>query len=95
MMQPKTRGWVIVLICTIVFSSFYFNSGLRKTLARRKEIRETHKMLEKVSGDIDRLRKDIKRLKEHPESYEIYVRRELGYLKPGEKEIRFIKPKER
>jgi len=36
-------------------------------------------------------RAEIDRLQNHPASYENLVRKELGYLRPGEKEARFIK----
>jgi cell division protein FtsB len=88
-MTTETRLWIIVIVVTGVVASFLFSSGLRNTISRRHSIRQLKSEIASVSQEIELVREEIRQLKDNPQAYEILIRRELGYLKPGEKEIRF------
>lgn len=70
--------------------SFIFSDSVRNTLVRQKAIRAAEKELAQLNKEADDTRDKISRLETNPSAYEIQVRKELGYLKPGEKEARFI-----
>lgn len=74
----------------LVVGSFLFNSGFRETIQRRKAIRDAQAELNSVQVQMAKLKEEIKFIKKNPRGYEELVRKELGYLKPGEKEIRFV-----
>lgn len=78
-----------------MLASFILSGSFRPTLARRQSIRSSQKELEKLSQDAQKLRAEIDRLQAHSGSYEKLVRKELGYLRPGEKEVRFVNKQER
>jgi cell division protein FtsB len=88
----KNKYVLFALIAASFFSILIFNGNLRATLARRKAIRETQKELDRVEQDIEQMKFQLASLESKPHTQEDLVRRELGYLKPGEKEIRFIQP---
>jgi cell division protein FtsB len=75
----------------LILASFVFNDSLRMTFSRRRMIGNAQTELNDLSSQLTALRQKITTLKAHPQSYEQLVRRELGYTRPGEKEIRFVK----
>jgi cell division protein FtsB len=84
------KSWVIIVIALAVVASFLFSSGFRNTISRRRLINQFKVDLNRVSQEIEGVRADIKQLKNNPQAYEVLIRKELGYLKPGEKEVRFV-----
>jgi len=88
--MTEAKLWVIVVVFLGIIASFLFSSGFRNTLSRRHSIGELSGEINSVSNEIDQVREEIRQLKSNPQAYEILIRRELGYLKPGEKEIRFV-----
>jgi cell division protein FtsB len=85
------KSWIVFAIGLLVLASFAFNESLRATIYRKRKIAEAQAELEKLSRQHADLRQRINNVKSIPESHELLVRRELGYLRPGEKEIRFVK----
>ena len=75
----------------LILASFVFNDSLRAAFSRRRMISDAQTELNSLSAQLTTLRQKISVLKGHPQSYEQLVRRELGYTRPGEKEIRFVK----
>lgn len=82
--------WKIIAILSLVAASFIFNSSLRKTFSRRKAIRETQVQIKTVTKEAEALQHKIAVLKTSATLQEKAVRSELGYLRPGEKEVRFM-----
>jgi cell division protein FtsB len=58
---------------------------------RNRMISDSQAELTSLSVQLTTLRQKIANLKTSPQIYEHLVRRELGYTRPGEKEIRFVK----
>jgi cell division protein FtsB len=48
------------------------------------------KEMDKLGLEISDTRRKIEDLEKNPRAYETLVREELNYLRPGEKEVRFI-----
>jgi hypothetical protein len=47
--------------------------------------------LAQVTKDVEKMRRQIVQVEANPHLREQLVRKELGYLRPGEKEVRFLK----
>ena len=89
-MIKKKRYWALSLFIIFLLSSFAFNQSLRDTLSRRKAIRQTQKRLLELSEESEKMRTKLVLLEKNPATTEQLIRQELGYLRPGEKEVRFI-----
>ena len=83
------RTWVWGLLFALAITSLLFNSGFKNTLARKKAIRQAERDLKTLTVEIESMKSRISRLENNPQAYEQLVRRELGYIRPGEKEVRF------
>jgi len=82
-----------ILLLVILFLAF--NQSFHATIARRKAIRKIKSEIETVDHDIKKIKEKTGLIKDNPQVTEEVVRTELGYIKSGEKDIRFInKPKE-
>lgn len=90
-MPELKKSWVALGIGLLILASFAFNESLRATIYRKRMIADAQAELEILSLQYTNLRQKINNVKSMPESHELLVRRELGYLRPGEKEIRFVK----
>lgn len=90
-MTKKT--WILISVGIAVVSSFLLSESFRHTLSRKKSLREAEKQIASLTDEINRVKTDLSRLDKEPASYETLVRRELGYLRPGEKEIKFLNRK--
>lgn len=84
------KHWKITALVLFVLLTLLFSEGFRKTVVRRHAISKTSAEYEALSTEVDALKKKIARLENDPSAVEEYVRKDLGYLRPGEKEIRFI-----
>ncbi len=82
---------MLLAIGLLILASFAFNDSLRAAFNRRRMISEAQAELDALSVQLAATRQRISNLKASPQSYEQLVRRELGYTRPGEKEIRFVK----
>ena len=80
--------------CVLLFDALVGDKGLVDMMRAREEQRTLQRTLAEALRDNDRLREDIRRLKEEPAAIEELARRELGLIKPGEKlfVIRDIEP---
>ncbi|MCB4755968.1 MAG: septum formation initiator family protein [Elusimicrobia bacterium] len=88
------RKWFFLAAVLFFLASLFFNVPLRKTIARHRAIGSAERELQQLSEEIDRKKMELARLKSSPQLVEEFVRRELGYLRPGEKEVRFLKKDE-
>ena len=86
------RHWLLLLMALLVVSLF-FNHNFRATLSRKRAIQEAQKSVAAMNDEIQLMKQKIDRLQTRSSVYEAEVRKDLGYLRPGEKEIRFIKAK--
>lgn len=89
-LSPRTI--VIALLAAGFVGFLLFNESFRNTLLRTRAIRSTQKELTKVSSDVEQMKSKIAALENNPQSREDLVRKDLGYLRPGEKEVRFYSP---
>jgi cell division protein FtsB len=82
--------------CVLLFDALVGDKGLVDMMRAREEQRTLQRTLAEALRDNDRLREDIRRLKEEPAAIEELARRELGLIKPGEKlfVIRDIEPRD-
>jgi cell division protein FtsB len=88
-MHAKKR-WLIAGGVLILVLTFLFSDGVRRTISRRRAIHVAEKELAKLTTEAQQTREKINRLETSSDAYERLVRKELGYLKPGEKEARFV-----
>jgi len=72
-----------------VVLSFLVSDSVRQTISRRRAIRASEIELSRLTQETEEARQKINGLETDPKSTERLVRKELGYLKPGEKEARF------
>ena len=88
--MPLRKHWKIAAVALLIVLSFVFSEGFRQTLVRRHAISNASAELEAISSEVTDLKKQITRLESEPDAVEEYVRKDLGYLRPGEKEVRFL-----
>jgi cell division protein FtsB len=84
------RRWVIGVLLVAMVGSFFFSESFRNTLSRRRALQKASQELDALMKESVVMRQKIARLEKDNKSYEELVRKELGYLRPGEKEIRFV-----
>jgi cell division protein FtsB len=82
---------MVLTLVGLVLASFAFSDSLHKMITRRRSIARAQAELKEVSQRVVSAREDISSLHANSQAYEPLVRKELGYLRPGEKEIRFSK----
>lgn len=70
--------------------SFLLSDSFRQVVSRRRAIHSTEMQLKEVEAKLLDTRQRLSQLQNDPDAYEALVRRELGYLRPGEKEARFL-----
>jgi len=90
MSRPNRRllWWIAGgLVVLVVFG----NQGFRQLTARFEEKRRLDKSLVSLRSEHDRLNRELNWLKQDPGYSEYLVRKNLGYVKKGEVEYRFIK----
>jgi cell division protein FtsB len=58
--------------------------GLMESMRARKQYRELAASLDAVRRENDRMREEVRRLKEDPSAIESLARKELGLIRPGE-----------
>jgi cell division protein FtsB len=93
MRERLSNQKIILILVGIGFLGFLlFNESFRNTVLRTRAIRSTQMELNKVSKEVEQMRAKIATLEHSPQAREDLVRKDLGYLRPGEKEIRFYSP---
>lgn len=84
------KNWPFVVIAVLLLS-LLFNNSFRQTISRQRMIRNARLEVDSLNLEIDATQAKIQELKTEPQQVEHLVRKELGYLRPGEKEVRIIK----
>jgi cell division protein FtsB len=92
-MARKRTLWLLIGVAGLFLASLLFNSGFRHTIGRRRAIRSAENELKNLTELANQKQSDINSLKNNPNATEALVRKELDYLRPGEKEVRFVKKK--
>ncbi len=85
------KSWIIAGICLAVILSFVLSDGFRQFISNRSTIHHMRAELDQTEASLTTAREKVSRLQSDPAAYERLVRQELGYLRPGEKEVRFLK----
>ncbi len=87
----KIGRWIIAIILSLLLFSFVAGkSGLISLWKLEKECKGLEKSIILEQEKIDSLTVVVERLKESPSYIERTVREELGYIKSGEKVIKFV-----
>ncbi len=89
-MDKKKKTWIIIGGCVLVLLSFLLSDSVRHTFTRKRAIRAAEAELARLTQEAEEARQQITNLETNPKATERLVRKELGYLKPGEKEVRFV-----
>ncbi len=84
------KTWLWVGLAALVLLSFLLSESLWTSLSRKKAIQKNDKELRSLELDIEMSRQKVTDLGKNSRSYETLVREELNYLRPGEKEVRFL-----
>jgi cell division protein FtsB len=85
------KPWIIGGIALAVLLTFVLSDGFRQFIVRRRAIHRARIELRQTEAALAATRERLSRLQNDPAAYEQLVRQELGYLRPGEKEVRFLK----
>ena len=85
------KYWIYATITLAVVLSFVLSDSFRQVVLRRRALRSAELEIQKIDQQSADARTRLSRLQTDPSAYEDLVRRELGYLRPGEKEVRFLK----
>jgi cell division protein FtsB len=85
------KNWLWITISVVIIASFLLSDSVWRTFANKRAIREKTYELQRLTGEAAALRASIEQLQTHPDAYELLVRRELNYMRPHEKEVRFMK----
>ena len=85
------KKWIAAAVGCVVVLSFVLSDGFRQFISRRRAIHYTRVELRETETAVRATREKLSRLQGDPAAYEQLVRQELGYLRPGEKEVRFLK----
>ncbi len=86
----KNKYVLIGVAMAVFFSLLILNDSFRSTFSRKQAIRKTQEEMAKIDSEISKMKAKISSLENEPHAHEDLVRRELGYIKPGEKEVRFV-----
>jgi cell division protein FtsB len=91
MPSPRSRGqrvvrYVLVLITSVLMvDALVGEKGLIEIVRARREHASLEQALADARTSNARLRSEARRLREDPQAIEDVARRELGFIKPGEK----------
>lgn len=85
------KTWIVAGICLAVALSFVLSDGFRQFISNRSAIQRVRTELTQTEAALSASRERLSRLQADPAAYDQLVRQELGYLRPGEKEVRFLK----
>ena len=88
MFERPVLKWLLIALAAL---GFYFSSeGSRDYWKRRRTLKRLEQKLTDLKISNDKLSKEITRLKTDPKALEQIARDNLGLLKPGEIEYRFV-----
>lgn len=85
------KYWIYAVAALAIVLSFVLSDSFRQVIGRRRAIRETNAELRQVEALTTNAHDRLARLQSNPAAYDELVRKELGYLRPGEREVRFMK----
>lgn len=71
------------------------NRGFRRLVADWREKRRVERSLANLRADHGTLTRELARIRKDPAYSEYLIRKNLGYVKKGEYEYRFIKPEKK
>lgn len=81
----RILNYVLVFVTVIlVVDALVGDKGLLQTIKARKEYAQVAASLETLKADNERLREEIRRLKEDPAAIEAIARQDLGLMRRGE-----------
>ncbi len=84
------KTWLWAGLAFLVLMSFAFSESLWTTLSRKATLRKMEKELGSLTNEVADAREKITKLENDPKQYDQLVRKELNYLRPGEKEVRIV-----
>ena len=87
--MDKKKAWIVAGGGVALVLSFLLSDSVRHTLSRKRAIRAAEQELARLTQEAEQARQEISRLESDPKATERMGRKELGYLRPGEKEVRF------
>ena len=85
--RPEVR-WV--LLGLLLAGLFFSSEGSRSYWKRKKHLRHMEQKLTEIKASNHSLALEVERLKSDPRAIERIARSELGLMKPGEVEYRFV-----
>lgn len=88
--MENKKAWLWAGAAVVVLLSFVFSDSFWNTISRRRALQKMDREYEHVSSEVELARAKLTNLENNPGAYEQLVRKELGYLRPGEKEVRFL-----
>ena len=77
-------------MAALALLALLFNDSLRATFTRQKAIRAARAELARLTEQAEALKTTLSDIEKDPRATERLVRKELGYLRPGEREVRFV-----
>lgn len=81
---------VWILLGLLLAGAFLSSEGSRSFWKRKRHLKHLEQKLSELKIENDNLAQEIERLKSDPRAIERIARSELGLLKPGEIEYRFL-----
>lgn len=81
------------MFTALLLLGLLLNRGFQRLVRTFLEIRNKKQQIEYLRRENDYLKSEIFRLKNDPQYQERMVRKELGYIQPGEIEYRIKEPK--
>jgi len=89
------KYWIYAAAALAVVLSLVLSDSFFQVILHRRTIRIANAEIQSVESLSAEARERLSRLQNDPDAYEQLVRQELGYLRPGEKEARFMKGRSR
>ncbi|OIO73558.1 MAG: hypothetical protein AUJ85_07840 [Elusimicrobia bacterium CG1_02_37_114] len=89
---PKNRR-LIFIVAVVIIAVLTLNSGFRNLIKYKLQHIKLTGELEQMKSENERLEKEIYYLENDKSYMEYLIRRDLGYIKPGEIEYRIISNK--
>ena len=86
--RRQARPWIhralVFATCVLMLDALFGEHGMAERMRARQAIEQTEAGLARVRHENGRLREQIRRLKDDPETIEAAARMDLGLIKPGE-----------
>src|SRR5688572_18130817 len=92
--KQNAKYWFIGAVFVTILLSLFFNDHFNQTRKHKKALSRGEQELARLAAEVNAMEKKVAELQSNPHTYESLVRKELGYLRPGEREVRFIDSKD-